>query len=142
MNQALQPVSVEWKWSSSPDVAGEIGGQGEESRASDSTASQVPEPSPGSCSGTQPGAEPRNSPDHVTGRSGGSAVPESGEVSSSPVVGRSAAPCPRCGRHEHWDVPIHDGASTRRDCARCHRFISFPVWYGKDLQWEGGRLCE
>lgn len=39
--------------------------------------------------------------------------------------------CERCGLTETIDVPIHGGQSLRRDCARCGRFIEFPVWYGK-----------
>lgn len=42
----------------------------------------------------------------------------------------STAVC-RCGSTKWRDVPIHGGKSIRRDCARCDRFISFPVWYGK-----------
>ncbi len=38
----------------------------------------------------------------------------------------------RCGSWEARDVLIHDGKSVRRDCARCGRFLEFPVWYGKD----------
>jgi hypothetical protein len=37
-----------------------------------------------------------------------------------------------CGSTTWRDVPIHDGESMRRDCARCGRFIDFPVWYGKE----------
>jgi hypothetical protein len=46
--------------------------------------------------------------------------------------GRSAsAPCCRCGSSRFVDVPVHGGASLRRDCAECGRFISFPVWHGR-----------
>lgn len=36
----------------------------------------------------------------------------------------------RCGSTTWQDVLIHDGRSTRRDCARCGRFIDFSRWYG------------
>ena len=44
--------------------------------------------------------------------------------------------CPRCGCTTCQDVPIHDGRSTRRDCARCGRAVGFPVWQGqpRDLE--------
>jgi hypothetical protein len=35
----------------------------------------------------------------------------------------------RCGSTAWHDVPIHGGRSTRRDCARCGRFIDFSRWY-------------
>jgi hypothetical protein len=35
----------------------------------------------------------------------------------------------RCGSTTWQDVPIHDGRSTRRDCARCARFVDFSRWY-------------
>jgi hypothetical protein len=35
-----------------------------------------------------------------------------------------------CGSTATHDVAIHGGRSTRRDCAKCGRFQSFPVWYG------------
>jgi hypothetical protein len=38
--------------------------------------------------------------------------------------------CPRCGSYYYRDVPIHKGESVRRDCARCGRFLDFPVWHG------------
>jgi hypothetical protein len=38
----------------------------------------------------------------------------------------------RCGSTTWADVPIHDGQSTRRDCAGCGRFIDFARWYGAD----------
>ncbi|MDC0934983.1 hypothetical protein OAS39_01760 [Pirellulales bacterium] len=41
--------------------------------------------------------------------------------------------CDRCGYLAVVDVPIHNGQSTRRDCARCRRFRCFPKWYGKNL---------
>jgi hypothetical protein len=37
----------------------------------------------------------------------------------------------RCGSTRWRDVPIHGGRSIRRDCARCGRFLSFPLWYGR-----------
>ena len=36
----------------------------------------------------------------------------------------------RCGATTCRDVPIHSGQSVRRECARCRRFIEFPIWYG------------
>jgi len=36
----------------------------------------------------------------------------------------------RCGSTRWRDVTIHDGRSTRRDCATCGRFLCFPTWYG------------
>ena len=44
-------------------------------------------------------------------------------------VGRTS--CPHCRRGQFRDIPVHAGRSIRRDCARCGRFIVFPVWYGK-----------
>lgn len=59
------------------------------------------------------------------------------EVDSAPHAEPSPAPLDgpvnevcRCGSTTWRDVPIHDGQSTRRDCARCGRFIDFPIWYG------------
>jgi len=39
--------------------------------------------------------------------------------------------CDRCQCAEYVDVPIHGGASTRRDCQRCSRFMGWPKWYGQ-----------
>lgn len=36
-----------------------------------------------------------------------------------------------CGSTTWREVVIHVGRSVRRDCARCGRFIDFPLWYGK-----------
>jgi hypothetical protein len=36
-----------------------------------------------------------------------------------------------CGSRETVDVAIHNGRSTRRDCARCGRFLAFTVWHGE-----------
>lgn len=44
---------------------------------------------------------------------------------------KSAEAACQCGSTEGIDVPIHEGRSLRRDCARCGRFLDFPVWYGK-----------
>ena len=46
-----------------------------------------------------------------------------------PYSSGSGPQCPRCHARDFIDVPIHGGQSARRDCARCDRFISFPVWY-------------
>jgi hypothetical protein len=46
--------------------------------------------------------------------------------------GNAAEPVCRCGSTAWRDVPIHGGQSVRRDCRRCRKFLSFPVWYGKD----------
>lgn len=48
---------------------------------------------------------------------------------ASSMTGGAIAAC-RCGSTTWHDVPIHDGRSTRRDCARCARFIDFSRWYG------------
>jgi hypothetical protein len=39
-----------------------------------------------------------------------------------------------CGSTEVAGFPIHSGKSVRCDCAKCGRFISFPVWYGKRMK--------
>lgn len=43
--------------------------------------------------------------------------------------------CPYCGSVEAHDFVLtrspHDGTSTRRDCARCGRFLRFARWYGR-----------
>jgi hypothetical protein len=44
------------------------------------------------------------------------------------ATGSAIAIC-RCGSTTWHDVPIHDGRSTRRHCARCGRFIDFSRWY-------------
>ena len=38
--------------------------------------------------------------------------------------------CPHCRSTEFAEVPIRDGESIRRDCARCGRFIDFQQWDG------------
>ena len=35
-----------------------------------------------------------------------------------------------CGSTELVGVSIHAGRSVRLDCAKCGRFVEFPVWYG------------
>jgi len=50
-------------------------------------------------------------------------------VASAPEARRL---CPRCGAKQSRDVPIHGGRSVRRDCAKCQRFLEFPVWYSGD----------
>ena len=53
--------------------------------------------------------------------------------SPNPAAEPSAAPrCDRCHSAEFVDYSIHNGQSTRRDCARCGRFIDFPRWYETD----------
>jgi hypothetical protein len=39
--------------------------------------------------------------------------------------------CDRCGAAEYKDTLIHEGRSTRRECARCNRFFGWPCWYGQ-----------
>lgn len=53
-----------------------------------------------------------------------------GVVSPSIAESKPAWRC-RCGSTTWRDFPIHNGLSTRRDCARCRRFLAFPVWYGQ-----------
>ena len=50
------------------------------------------------------------------------------ESTSATTVG-----CDRCGYLAVIDFPIHGGQSSRRECARCHRFRGFPRWYGQNL---------
>ncbi|HUY88705.1 MAG TPA: hypothetical protein VMV10_08220 [Pirellulales bacterium] len=52
-------------------------------------------------------------------------------ATENPPAERAAAVC-RCGATTWRDVPIHGGRSIRRDCARCGRFIDFPIWYGME----------
>ena len=60
-------------------------------------------------------------------------VPEPVDEASQPLptTSVSSAGCRRCGSTGWRDVPIHNGRSTRRDCAGCGRFIDFPVWHGR-----------
>ena len=41
--------------------------------------------------------------------------------------------CCTCGSKERVDVPLHGGASVRRDCGQCGKFLEHAVWYGKRL---------
>lgn len=38
--------------------------------------------------------------------------------------------CDLCSSPEFLEVSIHDGESLRRECARCGRFMGWPLWYG------------
>jgi len=42
--------------------------------------------------------------------------------------------CRHCPSREFIDVPIHAGASVRRDCAECGRFVAFVRWYGEERE--------
>ncbi len=44
----------------------------------------------------------------------------------------AARPVCRCGSTKWREAAIHDGQSTRRDCAGCGRFIDFSSWHGTD----------
>ena len=44
-----------------------------------------------------------------------------------PVHTDNGQACPKCGNLTFVDVPIDNG-KTRRDCAKCGRFVSFPKW--------------
>jgi hypothetical protein len=55
--------------------------------------------------------------------------PKASPPQRPPKPKRPDAVC-RCGSTRWRDVPIHGGRSIRRDCARCGRFLSFPLWYG------------
>jgi hypothetical protein len=61
-------------------------------------------------------------------------APPSTPAASSPAIAAAhpAGPCDRCGCRDFVDVPIHDGQSVRRDCARCGRMLAFPRWYGQE----------
>jgi hypothetical protein len=91
--------------------------------------------------------------------SGGEAKPRAGGGQASSgrwvppeewpgVLVNLPTPC-RCGARFGVDVPIHQGDSTRRDCAECGRFIEFTRWQASALranacgpkQLEGGGLC-
>jgi hypothetical protein len=66
----------------------------------------------------------------VLGHAGGPGARDQGQ----PGLGTDQRPCRRCGSPEYIDVPIHNGQSVRRDCARCGRFIAFVLWYGRLMQ--------
>ena len=59
-----------------------------------------------------------------------------------PTTKPTTNPVCRCGGAALRDVPIHDGQSVRRDCARCGRFIEFPVWYGETTEHNGQHPIE
>lgn len=64
--------------------------------------------------------------DHFQRNDSASAPPEIdfGDI----IADHSGFTCKRCDFHEYRDSPIHNGRSTRRDCARCNRTDGFPVW--------------
>lgn len=43
---------------------------------------------------------------------------------------KPTSPICTCGSTTWLDLAIHEGRSLRRECSRCHKFISFPIWYG------------
>lgn len=45
---------------------------------------------------------------------------------------RQVLRCDRCRSTDYRDTLIHEGRSTRLDCAQCGRFIAFPKWYEKN----------
>src|SRR5262245_39635927 len=55
---------------------------------------------------------------------------------ASHAAGTVAVPlvvCDRCGSDQFVETPIHNGQSTRCDCARCGLTMGFPVWYGRAI---------
>ncbi|MFH1264135.1 MAG: hypothetical protein ABIK89_00295 [Planctomycetota bacterium] len=50
-------------------------------------------------------------------------------LSVEKVIGLEKAVC-QCGSRSYVDVAIHNGQSTRRDCAVCDKFLGFIKWYG------------
>src|SRR6516225_10946236 len=90
------------------------------------TAKTATEPSELDSSGKAELALPVESPDCVA-----KAV---GLLTPRPRPARVRGQCDRCGSTSFVDVQIHNGQSTRRDCARCRRFAGFPVWYGKPTE--------
>lgn len=56
---------------------------------------------------------------------------EPSKPAADPPVDSTGPRCDRCGSIEFVEVPIHEGDSVRRDCARCRRTWGFPVWYGR-----------
>jgi hypothetical protein len=44
----------------------------------------------------------------------------------------SGSRCRRCSGRQTDDIEIHGGLSIRRDCRECGRFVSFPIWYGRN----------
>jgi len=57
---------------------------------------------------------------------------ELADLATTPeAAGDPAFKCDRCPSRRFVDVAIHDGESTRRDCAECGRFAAFTVWYGE-----------
>ena len=73
----------------------------------------------------------------VTGAPSADAEPQKPEIAPNPAA---QSVC-RCGSTAYLDSPIHGGQSIRRDCARCDRFIGFPIWYGNDTGLNGQHLA-
>ena len=44
-----------------------------------------------------------------------------------------ATVCQYCNTTETVTIPIHEGRSTRLDCAKCGRFMRWGVWQGKQM---------
>lgn len=57
----------------------------------------------------------------------------SADAEPAPVtdIVSTGKPVCRCGSTTWRDVAIHDSQSVRRDCARCGRFLGWPLWYGR-----------
>lgn len=53
--------------------------------------------------------------------------------------GKLDSPC-KCGSDNYVDVTI-SGGRTRRDCAGCGRFISFPIWKRTEEMCEKEQVC-
>lgn len=74
--------------------------------------------------------------DHAVQKFGGSlrVISEADDPFSAGWRSKQTKPPPgRCGcGSDRWvDVPIHRGASVRRECGQCGRFKDFVVWCGK-----------
>lgn len=70
----------------------------------------------------------RDSKDSIVARygliSGSGGLAESQGDEETPTADR----CTSCGSTEVLDIPVHNGKSLRRDCARCGRTLKFSQW--------------
>ena len=57
-----------------------------------------------------------------------------GDCANEPTEGEidhDAPQCDKCGSTDFRDSLVHEGRSTRRDCAQCGRFIALQKWHEK-----------